>query len=338
MTVYNYFEYFITNKIDVSVSALAIGPMSKLFDDIGVRVNIELPNINSIQHHDVVVVNSLIRYDATEFLSKNKIAFFQYIHEDWEPKDFIGGINERWGWYLPRWENFYKYLQESKAVIFPAKYLMEKYPKDLKKYTIYNPVNERNLKNIRYSEEFKNGFDIINIGTINPRKNQRLLLEICISNRSKINSCRLFGERRIRDYEIIYIDDLIQIANKHNDLKLIIEKTQFPLSFEYYATSVFVITSLAEVLPCTIQEMMHVGITVVAPRNFGIPEIINDGVNGFLYDIENAEYEIISILNTLNDKKLKSKIETSAKSFSKENFDMSVNGQILLDLFQGRLK
>lgn len=332
MAVFNFSNYFLSNGIGITVSALSSGPMSDVFKNTGININIEAPNEKSIEGFDHIIVNSLIRYDATEFLATTKTPFFQYIHEDWGPDDFIGGLNQRWGWHLPKWSDFYKWLVCAQGVIFPAEYLLKKFPDELRKTTIFNPINRNSLGNIKQVDALDNGFDVINIGTINPRKNQELLVKICTNNRDEISSCRLFGERRIRSAEITYIDSLIKNSKMYEKFNVSINKTQFPLNFEFYDSTVFVMTSLAEVLPCTIQEMMYVGIPVIAPNNFGIPEIIENSVNGFLYnDNENPEKEIIEILKKLKNKKIRSGIINAAKKYSEMNFDSYINGEVLFN-------
>jgi glycosyltransferase involved in cell wall biosynthesis len=331
MAVFNFSDFFLNHGIGVAVSALSNGPMSDVFRNVGIDINIERPNTKSIEGYNHIIVNSLIRHDATDFLATTKTPFFQYIHEDWGPDDFIGGLNQQWGWHLPKWSDFYKSLACAKGVIFPAEYLMKKFPDELRKTAIFNPINRQSLGNIRKVSTLDIGFDVINIGTINPRKNQELLVKICANNRDEISSCRLFGERRIRSSEIKYIDSLVKNSKTDEKLNISINKTQFPLSFEFYNSSVFIMTSLAEVLPCTIQEMMYVGIPVIAPNDFGIPEIIENNLNGFLYNYENSEKEIIQILKKLKNKEIKSRIVNSAKNYSEKNFNSIINGEILFN-------
>jgi glycosyltransferase involved in cell wall biosynthesis len=72
-----------------------------------------------------------------------------------------------------------------------------------------------------------------------------------------------------------------------------------------YKADILVVSSFHESLPMVIAEAMAAGKVVVASSVGGIPEMINDGVDGFLYDLKNPNelYEILEILydnNTMN--------------------------------------
>lgn len=59
--------------------------------------------------------------------------------------------------------------------------------------------------------------------------------------------------------------------------------------------SLFVNTSASEGLPVSIMEAFSCGIPAVAPKVGGIPEIVTDGVNGYLFDVD-ASPETIAAL------------------------------------------
>ena len=59
--------------------------------------------------------------------------------------------------------------------------------------------------------------------------------------------------------------------------------TQDQISRMHEITDVFVMTSFAEGIPVVLMEAMAAGLPVVAPRIAGIPELIQDGENGFLF-------------------------------------------------------
>ena len=61
-------------------------------------------------------------------------------------------------------------------------------------------------------------------------------------------------------------------------------------------------TSVHEGLPTVLLEAMYFGKIVIARNVGGIPELIEDGRNGFLYsDIEQAEKIVHSIYNNRNN-------------------------------------
>jgi glycosyltransferase involved in cell wall biosynthesis len=55
------------------------------------------------------------------------------------------------------------------------------------------------------------------------------------------------------------------------------------------SADVFVLSSLSEGLPMAALEAMQVSLPIVATRVGGMPQVVNEGANGFLVDSGNAE-------------------------------------------------
>jgi glycosyltransferase involved in cell wall biosynthesis len=325
----NFFAGVLDFSFSFSVSSKSDGPMQAIFKSNKVKVLIEEPNINSAKNYDLFVINSLIRYDALKFLDGIKAPFFQYIHEDWGPEDFSSKANSDWGWKLECWSNISKILKSAKGLIFPANYISKLY-EGFNKYVLFNPVNPESLINIRKKDiSLGCGIDIINIGTINSRKNQKLLAQLS-SNYKDITSCRFFGARTIRDNEINYTNELINYTNKITSCKFEYNQVKYPLDIEIYKNTVFVHSSIGEVLPCTVQEMMFLAVPVVAPNRFGLPEIICNRYNGYLFN----EYKTESIYDGVNFVvKNYQKISWNSTQFAKKEFNLAVQSQKLINIF-----
>ena len=63
--------------------------------------------------------------------------------------------------------------------------------------------------------------------------------------------------------------------------------------------NLFVNVSDAEGVPVSIMEAMSVGLPVIAPKIFGIPELIDEKC-GLLFELENAESSLLECLNRFN--------------------------------------
>ena len=81
----------------------------------------------------------------------------------------------------------------------------------------------------------------------------------------------------------------------------------------YQKIDIFVNTSLHEGIPMSILEAMAYGIPVIAPRIGGIPEIIEDGIDGFLIRQDNAELFAEKCFLLCQDAKLRNKIGAAAR-------------------------
>lgn len=79
------------------------------------------------------------------------------------------------------------------------------------------------------------------------------------------------------------------------------------LTFMHQA-DVFVLPSLSEGLPNVIIEAMACGLPIVASRVGGIPDIIEDGVNGFLVNPESSDEIANRILMLLQNSEIKERI------------------------------
>ena len=64
---------------------------------------------------------------------------------------------------------------------------------------------------------------------------------------------------------------------------------------KYYRESrFFILTSASEGNPLCIAEAMSAGLPIIAPRVGGIPDLVEDGVNGFLFDV-NSDSENVAV-------------------------------------------
>jgi glycosyltransferase involved in cell wall biosynthesis len=77
----------------------------------------------------------------------------------------------------------------------------------------------------------------------------------------------------------------------------------------------------------TIIEAMSCGVPVIATRLGGIPEIIRDGVNGFLVPVNDPNSTSDSILTLLADSSLRDKMGQAARADVQANFDVRETAQ-----------
>ena len=196
------------------------------------------------------------------------------------------------------------------------------YP-NIKCHTIYNgtDVNVSSLANITKK------YDFIIVASLTEVKNHMLLFEslkdiLSINSRVKL---LCVGDGPLKEQYRDFVEN--------NNLKNNIFFTGPVSSVRDYLfqSDCFVLSSVREGNPMSILEAMSCGLAIIAPRVGGIPDVVIDGANGYLYERGSKEQ-----LAKLLDYALKNKTEMEkigqyninyVKKFSLEN---CANGYIKL--------
>jgi len=106
-----------------------------------------------------------------------------------------------------------------------------------------------------------------------------------------IRACRLLKDREIHfacviageGLERASIESLIQDLDLRDEVCLVGHVSRPHLNAYYARADLVVLTSRSEGIPLVLMEAMALGKTVLAPAITGIPELVLDGKNGFLY-------------------------------------------------------
>jgi len=187
---------------------------------------------------------------------------------------------------------------------------------DCKVEVIPNGINLSNFAPISKSEaRMRLGLQpnlkfILFVGRARPEKNLLGFVETMDYLRSRGDCCaivvgdgpQLNEARRLADFL-----DLPNIIFKGN-----VDNKDVPLYM--YAADVLVNTSFSEGFPATFLEAMAAGLPIVAPNVCGIPEIVEDGVNGILVEAKNSKLAVLAVNRILNDSEL-------AKTMSHNNLE-----------------
>ena len=103
------------------------------------------------------------------------------------------------------------------------------------------------------------------------------------------------------------------------------------------ASDVFVLPSLSEGLPVVTLEVIACGLPIVATNVGGIPEIVQDGENGFLVEPENSKAIAEKVLMLLGNDELRKQISQNNLEKSK-NYSWEAVVDKLEDVYLGVLK
>ncbi len=168
--------------------------------------------------------------------------------------------------------------------------------------TVYNPVDTNSFKPGK-----QNGDGLLFLGRLAPEKNLGLLLRAV----SAIDlDCKLHIAGDGPAYPEIHA-----LANKICSKKVefhgAVANKQVPNFLSL--GNILVFTSNLESLPIAMLEAMSCGKTVIAPRIGGIPEFIEDGRTGFLFEPNNFHELGEKILFAKNDSNLRRKIGRNAR-------------------------
>jgi N-acetyl-alpha-D-glucosaminyl L-malate synthase BshA len=156
---------------------------------------------------------------------------------------------------------------------------------------------------------------VVFVGRFRPEKGVRYLIEAMEIIRRKSQNARLI---------------LVGEGPEEEDLKRLVEQLNLRDCVDFLgqvpneevpqymaASDVFVLPSLAEGFPNVILEAMASGLAIVACRVSGLPEIVEDGGNGFLVESKNPEQIAEKVLLLLGNDELRERISKNNKEKAK---------------------
>lgn len=100
---------------------------------------------------------------------------------------------------------------------------------------------------------------------------------------------------------------------------------------------VFVLSSLSEGFPVTILEAMACGLPIVATHVGGVPDIIEDGANGYLVDTMNQEQIAKALLNLLQGGQLRKEMSDNNRKEA-EKYRWDTVAATLEEIYQDSVK
>ncbi len=178
------------------------------------------------------------------------------------------------------------------------------------------------------------------VGRINPKKGQHVLLRATarLKNRGRDIQVVFLGEPQQNSAEDAHYLQLLQSCTRELALEEVIHWPGYQADPNpYYAAfDVLVIPSTAgasEGLPLVALEAMQWGIPVIASRVGGIPEVIRQGVNGFLVPPGDDAALAESLERVLADGALRSQLSLGARAsidsrFSVDTFNHSIRSVV----------
>lgn len=99
-------------------------------------------------------------------------------------------------------------------------------------------------------------------------------------------------------------------------------------------TNLLILPSAIDGRPNSVLESLSMGVPVIASAVGGLPEIIQDGYNGFLCESGNVNDFVDRINQVLDDEQLYLSMKKNARTYAVENLDVNVMHQKYLDMFR----
>ena len=85
---------------------------------------------------------------------------------------------------------------------------------------------------------------------------------------------------------------------------------------------IFVLSSISEGLPLSVVEAMGAGLPIVATDVGGLPELVDDGKNGFLVPTRDSEKLADALLTLLRDNDLRDKMGKASREIADQKFSI----------------
>ena len=101
----------------------------------------------------------------------------------------------------------------------------------------------------------------------------------------------------------------------------------------YRSFDLFLMTSYTEGLPNTVLESMAMGVPVVSTSVSGVPEIIQNGVSGFLCEIRDVNCLSDGVYRLLTDHALRHQFELNGRKVIEDQFEFSWRVEILEEFY-----
>jgi glycosyltransferase involved in cell wall biosynthesis len=178
-------------------------------------------------------------------------------------------------------------------------------------------------------------FVMLAVGRLHPVKDHAFLIRACklLKNRGFPFTCVIAGEGPDRTS----IEALIKELNLEAQMHLAGHLSAEHLDACYAGSDLVVLTSRSEGIPLVLMEAMARGKPVLAPAITGIPELVIDGRNGFLYSPGSLEEFVARVVLIYESLATLSDLRRAARRQILQHFSRDQNLEAFCELFLTRI-
>jgi glycosyltransferase involved in cell wall biosynthesis len=223
----------------------------------------------------------------------------------------------------------------SEYIICVTEYLRKTLPKNLrsKALVLENPVDDIffTIKKERDNSKDKDKLTLLSVGRISPVKGYEVLI-YAIKNFLKIdksfadkiqlrivapcqNSFNWYYKKLVQLVKKFDLNNIVNIVTTLIDDNTLLE--------EYRRADIYMHSSFSEGLPNSIQEAMASGLPVIASKVGGIPMVIQEGYNGFLFNAGNYKAITKYLLELITDSSYRLKLGENARMSARYRWSLS---------------
>lgn len=179
----------------------------------------------------------------------------------------------------------------------------------------YNPLNFNKFELRKKINIPPEPFVVINIARIDKLKDQMTLIKAFAEAHIPDSILLLVGEgenkQNCKEFvKQLKIDNKVYFLGFRNDIPELLN-----------ASDLFVLPTLSETLGIVLIEAMASQLPVIGTNSGGVPELINDGVNGFLFEPKDFETLKNLIISLYQDKIKREQVAENAFNFVQKRFD-----------------
>ena len=232
-----------------------------------------------------------------------------------------------------------KLLQSAAAVVtvsdFAARQLRERFPPTaVKIHRVYNGVD---LSRFRPAESGPGAPIIISIGRLIEKKGFSDLIAACgvLRARDRAFECRIIGEGPLQERLSAQIAD----EGLTDAVRLIGPQTQAEIATQLAGVSLFVLPCTRDSdggmdnLPTVIMEAMAAGLPVISTPLAGVPEMVQDGSNGYLVPERDPAALAAAIEKLIDDPERARRLGARGREIAREKFSIEESARQLRALF-----
>lgn len=187
-------------------------------------------------------------------------------------------------------------------------------------------VSEIEKQNLKHKLHIDSTKLVISVGQFIPRKGFDVL----------IKACKYIGD----DVCVLIIggnvnDEYLKLCNENNvhNIKFMPFMKKDELKKYYLASDIFAFPTREDIWGLVINEALAAGLPVVSTnRCMAALEMVQDGENGFIVDVENEEQLADKINEILNDSELRKKMSENSLKMA-EKYTIDETAQVFADVF-----